>query len=56
MLANFLGIDLEDVIFIVLGLILIAAAVFEFKDVQQGVRTITRTATKAAKAAAEASA
>ena len=45
------GIDLEDTIFIVVGLILVAAAVFSFKGTQTVVQTVSRTASKAAEIA-----
>ena len=46
------GIDLEDTIFIVVGLILVAAAVFSFKGTQTVVQSVSRTASKAAEVAA----
>ena len=46
------GLSLEDIIFILVGLILVAAAVFSFKGAQTVVQTVSRTASKAAEAAA----
>lgn len=46
------GIDLEDTIFIVVGLILVAAAVFSFKETQTAVKTVIRTTGRAAEVAA----
>lgn len=51
--ATWFGIDLEDVVFVVLGIILIAAAAFSFKPVQDATRRVTETATKAAATLAE---
>lgn len=42
------GLSLEDLILIVLGLMLIGAAVFTFRDTQNVVKTITKTARGAA--------
>jgi hypothetical protein len=53
-LAGWFGVDLEDVVFILLGLILLAAAAFSFKTVQTAGREFTRSAIKSAKAAAVA--
>jgi hypothetical protein len=52
-LAKWFGLpSLEDVVFIVLGLLLVAAAIFGFKTTQDAIQNVTRTATKAAAAAA----
>jgi hypothetical protein len=46
------GFDLEDLVFILLGLMLIGAALYSFKPTQQIVQTVTRAARDAAVAAA----
>jgi hypothetical protein len=47
-IAKYFGISLEDLIFIGLGLILIAAAAFSFRSGQTFVKEFTRSAVKAA--------
>jgi hypothetical protein len=51
-----LGIDLEDVIFIVLGLLLIAAGLFAFKGTQTIIQKGANIASKVGKASAEVAA
>ena len=46
------GITLEDIVFVVVGLILIGAAVFSFKGTQTVIDTVSRTAAKASEVAA----
>jgi len=46
------GITLEDIVFVIVGLILIGAAVFSFKGTQTVIDTVTKTASKAAEVAA----
>jgi hypothetical protein len=46
------GLDLEDMVFIVLGLMLVGAAVFSFKETQTVVQNVTKGASKAAELAA----
>lgn len=46
-LSKWFGISLEDVVFIALGLILIAAAVFSFKETAPYARAAAKTATEA---------
>jgi hypothetical protein len=46
------GITLEDIVFVVVGLILIGAAVFSFKGTQTVINTAAKTAAKASEVAA----
>jgi hypothetical protein len=46
------GITLEDMVLIVIGLMLVGAAVFTFKDSQTVIKNVTKTASKAAELAA----
>jgi hypothetical protein len=48
------GFTLEDFVLIVLGLLLIAAAIFGFKGTQEAIQNVSRGATKAAETAAAA--
>jgi hypothetical protein len=52
-LEAYIGRSLEDVIFIVIGLILVAAAVFTFKDVQGAVQSVQESSDQAAKQSAK---
>lgn len=45
------GITLEDIVFVIVGLILIGAGVFSFKGTQTVINTVTKTAAKAAEVA-----
>lgn len=47
------GLSLEDIVFILLGLLLVAAAVFSFKETRTAISNVTDTVTKGAGKAAE---